>query len=86
MPRLSSYYLNKNISIKHTKRCYALTFELGVSDMEGFIDGCDVGSDDGLDVGQSDTDGFNDGLVLGAELVDGDCEGVKVGRLDTDGA
>ena len=43
-------------------KIYVLTRELGASDLEGFIDGRDVGSNDGWDVGQSDTDGFNDGL------------------------
>ena len=37
-------------------------------------------------MGQSDTDGFNDGLLLGTELVDGDGEGNKVGCHDTEGA
>ena len=36
-------------------------------------------------MGQSETDGCSDGLVLGAELVDGNCEESEVGCLDTEG-
>ena len=50
------------------------------------MDGLDVGSEDGWDVGQSETDGWADGLLLGGVLVDGIREGFEDGCHDAEGA
>ena len=36
-------------------------------------------------MGQSESDGCSVGVLLGGVLVDGNCEGLKVGCLDTEG-
>ena len=55
-------------------------------DDEGLVDGILLGLVDGCDVGQSEDDGCSEGWLLGAELVDGDPEGIEEGQSVTDGA
>ena len=43
------------------------------------MNGSMLGWDDGCDVGQSETEGFSDGWLLGAPLIDGDSEGIDDG-------
>ena len=38
---------------------------LGMPDKEGILDGWELGWDDGIDVGQSEVDGFTEGSLLG---------------------
>ena len=59
---------------------------LGLLDTDGIREGCELGWDDGCDVGQSETDGCLDGWPLGAALIDGDSEGLEDGSPDADGA
>ena len=40
------------------------------------MDGCALGCEDGCDIGQSETEGFSEGWLLGAAVIDGDSEGV----------
>mmetsp|Transcript_11842 Transcript_11842/g.25957 ORF Transcript_11842/g.25957 Transcript_11842/m.25957 type:complete len:90 (+) Transcript_11842:125-394(+) len=48
------------------------------------MDGCELGWDDGCDVGQSETEGFPEGWLLGGVLIDGDSDGIDVGKSVTD--
>jgi len=57
-----------------------------MSDTEGFIDGCALGWVEGCTVGQSDVEGFCEGWLLGAVVLDGDPDGSDVGQLDSVGA
>ena len=43
-----------------------------MADKEGLIDGYALGWDDGIDVGQTDTEGCLDGWLLGAVLINGE--------------
>ena len=52
--------------------------ELGFVD--GWPDGSELGSD--KDVGQSETEGFSDGTLLGGVVMVGDCEGIDDGSSD----
>ena len=64
---------------------------LGMPDKVGSLDGCELGWEDGIDVGQSETDGFcvgyplgiSEGCTLGWLL--GLAEGSSDGREDVEG-
>ena len=48
-------------------------------DKEWFAEGRPLGRDDGCDVGQSELEGFIEGWLLGAALIDGNSAGIAEG-------
>ena len=50
--------------------------------MDGFNDGCKLGCEDGIAVGQSDTEGCSLGWLLGLEEIEGFSDGIEDGSPD----